>query len=229
MSASTADGIGVGFRTVRSSRKTPRGWGLVVSALGHVAVVGAVATFLAHRSDLTEASPEHAIPLVFAPPPADALPVAVQEAAALDFAPPAEESVTPKPPPIPPIPLVQRLPAPAPRKIVAAPVVRPAVTEAAPTEPLIPARPVAGMESGRPPGYPESARRRGEQGRVVLRVDVSADGLPVDVTVAEGSGFPSLDAAALGAVRQWRFVPATRGGTPIAATAQVPIRFRLAN
>jgi protein TonB len=198
-----------------------------MSVLAHAAAIGAVATFLAHRSDLTEASPEHAIPLVFAPPPADAVKVAVQEAPALDFAPPAEESVTPQPPPI---PLVRRPPAPAARKIVAAPVVlRPAVTEAAPTEPLIPARPVAGMESGRPPGYPESARRRGEQGRVVLRVDVSADGLPADVTVAEGSGFPNLDAAALGAVRQWRFVPATRGGTPVAATAQVPIRFRLAN
>jgi protein TonB len=85
------------------------------------------------------------------------------------------------------------------------------------------------MESDRPPRYPEAARRRGEQGRVVLRVDVSADGAPIDVTVTEGSGFPSLDAAALGAVRQWRFVPAMRGGTPVAAVAQVPIRFRLAD
>jgi hypothetical protein len=28
-------------------------------------------------------------------------------------------------------------------------------------------------------------------------------------------------------VQQWRFVPATRGGTPVPAVAEVPERFRL--
>ena len=55
--------------------------------------------------------------------------------------------------------------------------------------PLVPARPVAGMETDRPPAYPEIARRRGEQGRVLLRVAVSPAGLPVNVSVAESSGF----------------------------------------
>ena len=94
---------------------------------------------------------------------------------------------------------------------------------------LVPARPVAGMESDRPPVYPEIARRRGEQGRVVLQVNVSAQGLPVAVNVAESSGFPTLDSAALTAVQRWRFVPATRGGTPVPAVAEVPVRFRLTN
>jgi protein TonB len=93
--------------------------------------------------------------------------------------------------------------------------------------PLLPARPVAGMESDRPPAYPESARRRGQQGRVLLQVNVSTDGLPVTVSVAASSGYASLDAAAVTAVEQWRFVPATRGGTPVAAVAEVPVRFRL--
>ena len=83
------------------------------------------------------------------------------------------------------------------------------------------------MASDRPPAYPESARRRGQQGRVILQVDVSPDGLPTTVSVMQSSGFPTLDAAALAAVQRWRFVPATRGGTPIAATAEVPIVFRL--
>ena len=61
----------------------------------------------------------------------------------------------------------------------------------------------------------------------MLRVNVSAEGLPVVVTVAESSGYASLDSAALAAVQQCRFVPASRGGTPVPAVAEVPVRFRL--
>ena len=92
---------------------------------------------------------------------------------------------------------------------------------------MTPARPVAGMESDRPPAYPESARRRGQQGRVLLRVEVAADGQPVSVAVATSSGVASLDSAALSAVQRWRFVPATRGGQPVPAVAEVPVRFQL--
>ena len=58
-------------------------------------------------------------------------------------------------------------------------------------------------------------------------MNVSAEGMPVTVAVVETSGFASLDAAAMTAVQQWRFVPATRGGTPVPAIAEVPVRFRL--
>ena len=37
----------------------------------------------------------------------------------------------------------------------------------------------------------------------------------------------ALDAAALAAVRQWRFVPAQRGGEPVAGVVTVPLVFRL--
>jgi protein TonB len=94
---------------------------------------------------------------------------------------------------------------------------------------MLPAHPVAGMESDRPPVYPEVARRRGQQGRVLLQVNVAANGTPLGVTVAQSSGFASLDDAALRAVEQWRFVPATRGGTAVPAVAEVPVRFRLTN
>jgi protein TonB len=94
--------------------------------------------------------------------------------------------------------------------------------------PLTPPRPVAGMAGNRPPVYPERARQRGEQGRVVLRVDVSVDGMPITVSVAQSSGHPVLDEAAIAAVRQWRFVAATRGGTAVPAAADVPVRFTLA-
>ena len=94
---------------------------------------------------------------------------------------------------------------------------------------IVPPRPVAGMETNRAPTYPESARRRGEQGRVVLRVSVSSEGAPLDVEVMGTSGHPSLDSAALSAVRQWRFIPATQAGRSVAAVAEVPIRFQLSN
>jgi periplasmic protein TonB len=97
------------------------------------------------------------------------------------------------------------------------------------TAAIVPPRPVAGMETNRAPIYPEIARRRGEEGRVMLRVDVSADGMPLDVSVAGTSGHPSLDSAAISAVRQWRFIPATQAGRSVAAVADVPIRFHLEN
>lgn len=104
-----------------------------------------------------------------------------------------------------------------------------ASAQAAANDPLVPPRPVAGMETNRAPSYPEMARRRGEQGRVTLRVSVSAEGTPLEVDVLTTSGYPVLDTAALSAVRQWRFVPAMQTGKPVAAVAEVPIRFRLDN
>jgi periplasmic protein TonB len=83
------------------------------------------------------------------------------------------------------------------------------------------------MATNRAPLYPESARRRRIEGRVVLRVSVSSDGAPLNVAVLQGSGHDNLDEAAAAAVRQWRFVPATRGGVPVEAPADVPVQFRL--
>lgn len=77
------------------------------------------------------------------------------------------------------------------------------------------------------PAYPFGARRRGEQGRVVLRVMVMPSGDASTVDVAESSGHGRLDKAALETVRHWRFVPARRGGVPVAAEVTVPIRFQL--
>jgi periplasmic protein TonB len=94
---------------------------------------------------------------------------------------------------------------------------------------LVPPRPVAGMATNRAPIYPEIARRRGEEGRVVLRVSVSADGVPLDVAVMGTSGHPSLDSAALSAVRQWQFIPAMQAGRSVPAVAEVPVRFQLSN
>jgi len=77
------------------------------------------------------------------------------------------------------------------------------------------------------PRYPVAARRAGEQGTVTLRVLVARDGLPARVNVEKSSGSAHLDAAALEAVRGWRFVPARQGTVAIESWVLVPIVFRL--
>jgi protein TonB len=76
-----------------------------------------------------------------------------------------------------------------------------------------------------PPAYPAASRRRGEQGRVMVSVLVSAEGLVKDAFVATSSGFPRLDEAALVAVRRWKFVPARRGGVAIDRRHLIPMNF----
>lgn len=77
------------------------------------------------------------------------------------------------------------------------------------------------------PTYPAIAQQRGMEGMVLVYVEVSARGEPLSVTLKQSSGFVLLDKAALKAVHGWRFAPATRGGQPVAAGVEVPIRFSL--
>ena len=72
-----------------------------------------------------------------------------------------------------------------------------------------------------------SARRMGEQGRVMVTVSLSASGSPQSVTVLTSSGHAVLDEAAVSAIRNWRFRPAERNGQPVASTVEVPVSFRL--
>jgi protein TonB len=78
-----------------------------------------------------------------------------------------------------------------------------------------------------PPIYPETARRAGWEGRVTVRVEVSADGVPISVAVEKSSGYGVLDQAALRAVKGWRFQPRTMGGLAMAGTVDVPVNFTL--
>lgn len=79
------------------------------------------------------------------------------------------------------------------------------------------------------PDYPTIAKSRGWQGKVLLRVKVSAQGLSDAVTVEQSSGHELLDESAIEAVKQWRFIPAKRGETPVASSVIVPIVFTLRN
>jgi len=77
------------------------------------------------------------------------------------------------------------------------------------------------------PDYPWSARRRGVEGRVVLRLEVAADGRPTEVELVHGSGHDVLDQAAITTVRHWRLRPAMAGGVAVAGRVVVPIVFKL--
>ncbi|MBW7568129.1 TonB family protein [Chromobacterium subtsugae] len=91
------------------------------------------------------------------------------------------------------------------------------------TEPLS----TGGYLNNPQPAYPTVSKEEGEEGTVRLRVHVSVQGLPQEVSVQSSSGFPRLDRAALASVKRWRFIPAKRGAEPIAYTYIVPVEFSL--
>lgn len=159
--------------------------------------------------------------------------------------PPPKKREEPKPPPPPkPRPIEK----PQPRQIVAeTPVVAPAdpvappppprpapAIEAPPAPPPRPAEPVmlggelsVACPERTPPRYPHHSRRMGEEGSVVLRVELDEHGNVSTARVATSSGFARLDEAALAAVRGWRCVPPMHHGRPARAVAVQPFNFVL--
>ena len=82
--------------------------------------------------------------------------------------------------------------------------------------------------SGNPaPEYPRLARRRGQQGRVILRVEVDTTGQATSVAIHRSSGYRLLDRAAARTVHRWTFQPARRAGKITSGQVDVPVLFRL--
>ncbi len=77
------------------------------------------------------------------------------------------------------------------------------------------------------PEYPLLSRRRGEEGTVALGLEVRPDGPVGPVTVLESSGHPALDAAAVAAVRRWRFDPGALAEEGSPRRFRLPLRFAL--
>lgn len=93
-----------------------------------------------------------------------------------------------------------------------------------PAAPLIPATELAAVRTP-PPAYPPEAECAGTGGTTVLRVTVSANGVPANVAMAQSSGLDAMDQAAIAAVQQWEFKAATRNGQPVTHTITVPVNF----
>jgi TonB family protein len=94
-----------------------------------------------------------------------------------------------------------------------------------------PYRPGSGIEPPRllrevKADYTEDARQRSISGEVVLEIVVRRDGSVGDVRILRGLG-GGLNDRAVQAVRQWRFAPATRLGSPVDVIVEVGVEFRL--
>jgi len=132
-------------------------------------------------------------------------------------------------------PQPQQLAAAAPVQSPAEPVAPPAppaqATEAPPARPAGPVTLGGELAVSCPersaPAYPPQSRRLGEEGKVVLRVELDEQGAVSAAQVATPSGFARLDEAALAAVRRWRCTPAQRDGRPVRAVALQPFKFVL--
>jgi protein TonB len=77
------------------------------------------------------------------------------------------------------------------------------------------------------PRYPRQARNAGREGTVMLRVEVLFSGRVGRIRVDKSTGYTILDAAAVEAVKRWRFTPAKRGSRSVTTWVLVPIEFNL--
>lgn len=145
---------------------------------------------------------------------------------------PIKDAIPPKPKPKPkkqPPPVVEQQPLPAP-VVSDAP---PAPVQAAPVPP--PPKPVekvitvsnADYLRKPEPEYPEEAEERGWQGKVLVRARILSTGKPDQVQVQKSSGYPSLDASAVRAVKSSLFKPNMQGDTAQTVLALIPIVFQL--
>jgi len=76
------------------------------------------------------------------------------------------------------------------------------------------------------PSYDEAARKAKLNGHVILSFIVTPEGKPKDIRVVKSLS-PGLDQKSIEAVSQWKFVPATKDGKPVAIEIQAETTFRI--
>ncbi len=209
----------------------------------HFALLAA-AYFWSTRTDEKRSPPSLAVELLVpaapAPPAQPAPPSSpAPEKAQPRKKAPLKQQATPKPRPAPrqtaPAPvLTETLPSPAPvneHTVPSAPAV------SASKNPITPATQAAEktgvsvnasyIASETEKWYPRLSKRYGEQGTVVVRVQVSATGRAERVELKQRSDYPLLDEAAIGLVKSLKYNPAKVDGNPVADWVDIPITFRL--
>jgi TonB family protein len=102
----------------------------------------------------------------------------------------------------------------------------------------LPSRPVEGpranelppvpLNPNSPVDYPPALAAQGIEGTVLLRlmVDTSGSIIRDSTRIAESSGYPALDSAAMQAAPSLRYAPAERDGAKVAMAFLQPIYFR---
>ncbi|WP_027996921.1 energy transducer TonB [Simplicispira psychrophila] len=219
----------------RPSRNAVIAGGVV---LFHAAALWALQSGLAHKA-VEIIIPAEVIAQIVAPPapevkpPPPAPPPPVPRPAVV-------KKPTPRPAPV-PLAVADPRPAPPNAPLVAAPEPTP---NPAPPAPAPMAAPAAAAAPAAPPrielpssnaaylnnpapSYPSISRRMGEQGKVLLRVLISAEGVPEKIEIRQSSGYDRLDRHAQDTVQRWRFVPGKRNGVAEAMWNLVPINFVL--
>lgn len=78
-----------------------------------------------------------------------------------------------------------------------------------------------------PAVYPDLAQDRGEQGDVLIEVQVASNGRPRKMRLKQSSGFRDLDDAAQDAVANWHYVPAIVDGDTSTSWMTVKIHYAL--
>jgi TonB family protein len=88
--------------------------------------------------------------------------------------------------------------------------------------------PPVAINSFSPVRYPPALLAQGIEGRVLLRLYVDSTGKVISdsTRIAESSGYPALDSAALVGAPELRFAPALHQGQAIAAPFLQPVQFR---
>lgn len=92
-----------------------------------------------------------------------------------------------------------------------------AATQVAAKEPPVPVRTVA-------PEYPESMRRDGSSGLVMVSCLIDERGNVTDPKVEKSSNV-AFERPALEALQKWKFKPATENGSAISVRVTIPIKF----
>lgn len=209
----------------------------------HAAVVSAVVLVGSRLTPLPPPPPEEISTLILVAAPEEATPLTTPVVAVI-------------PPPVQPEPLPVKMVEPPPPEKIPEPAVTeivkpvPIIPSSAPTTTLpkkisgdgsspkpgadvttTPARPQIEaqpdyLKNPEPP-YPPAARRRHQQGMVLLAVTVTPQGRAARVEIKKSSGFLLLDSAAQEAVRDWEFTPHRIGALAIESEIEVPVRFQM--
>lgn len=88
--------------------------------------------------------------------------------------------------------------------------------------------PPVALDADPPVVYPPALYQQGVEGTVTLKLFVDEKGgvVPESTRVAESSGYPDFDSAAVAGVPRMRFAPAQRDGRPVATSFTQPVHFR---
>jgi periplasmic protein TonB len=79
------------------------------------------------------------------------------------------------------------------------------------------------------PEYPEDAKKAGIEGAVILKILVNKEGnVRKAVVTNRTDGSVAMEQAAVNAVKQWTFKPATIKKQPVEMWVSIPFKFKLA-